>query len=99
VRPDGRAVAWRGAGIDDERRTPDLPFFISWDGPADVHPGAVVPDHPSGASDIVWVEIAGDPERFAAWTGGAWLPVRFVEGDGGVTGVALATPAGELVVR
>jgi hypothetical protein len=27
------------------------------------------------------------------------LPVRFAEGDGGVAGVALATPAGELVVR
>jgi Glyoxalase-like domain len=99
VRPDGREVAWRGAGIDDERRTPDLPFFISWDGPADVHPGATTPEHPSGATDIAWVEIAGDPERFATWTGSASLPVRFAEGDGGVAGVALATPAGELVVR
>ncbi len=99
VRPDGREVAWRGAGIDDERRTPDLPFFISWDGPAGVHPGAVAPEHPSGASDVAWVEIAGDAERFAAWTDGAPLPVRFVGGDGGVTSVALVTPAGDLVVR
>ncbi len=99
VRPDGREVAWRGAGIDDERRTPDLPFFISWDGPAGVHPGAVAPEHPSGASDVAWVEIAGDAERFAAWTDGAQLPVRFVGGDGGITGVALTTPAGDLVVR
>jgi hypothetical protein len=99
VRPDGREVAWRGAGIDDERRTPDLPFFISWEGPADVHPGAVAPEHPSGASDVAWVEIAGDAEGFAAWTDGTSLPVRFVGGDGGITRVALATPAGDLVVR
>ena len=99
VRPDGREVAWRGAGIDDERRTPDLPFFITWDGPAGVHPGAVAAEHPSGARDVAWVEIAGDAERFAAWTDGASLPVRSVAGDAGITGVALATPAGDLVVR
>jgi hypothetical protein len=99
ARPDGRDVTWRGAGIDDERRTPDLPFFITWEGPVDVHPGAVAPEHPSGARDIAWVEIAGDAERFAAWTDGASLPARFVQGDRGITRVALATPAGDLVVR
>ena len=99
VRPDGREVAWRGAGIDDERRTPDLPFFIRWDGPADVHPGAIAPEHPSGAKDVAWVEIAGDPELFTIWTDGASLPVRSVAGDAGITGVALVTPAGDLVVR
>jgi hypothetical protein len=65
----------------------------------DVHPGAVAPEHPSGARDIAWVEIAGDAERFAAWTDGASLPARFVQGDRGITRVALATPAGDLVVR
>jgi hypothetical protein len=29
--PDGRRISWRGAGIDDPNRTPDLPFFIAWD--------------------------------------------------------------------
>jgi hypothetical protein len=99
VRPDGREVAWCGAGIDDERRTPDLPFFIAWEGPAEMHPGAVAPERPSGATDVAWVEIAGDPAAFAAWTDGAGLPVRFVAGDPGIIGVALATPAGDLVVR
>jgi catechol 2,3-dioxygenase-like lactoylglutathione lyase family enzyme len=99
VRPDGREVTWRGAGIDDVRRTVDLPFFITWEGPADVHPGAVAAEHPSGARDVAWVEIAGDPERFGAWTQEASLPVRFVEDDRGITGVALATPGGDLVVR
>jgi hypothetical protein len=99
VRPDGREVAWRGAGIDDERRTLDLPFFITWEGPADAHRGAVAPEHPSGARDVAWVEIAGDVDRFAAWTDGASLPMRFVAGDPGIAGVALTTPAGDLVVR
>jgi hypothetical protein len=99
ARPDGRDVSWRGAGIDDGRRTPDQPFFITWQGPADAHPGAVAPEHPSGASGVAWVEIAGDAARFAAWTDGASLPVRFVEGDRGIDAVAFVTPAGDLVVR
>ncbi len=36
--PDGRTIRWRGAGLEDPRRTPDLPFFIAW-GSNDLHPG------------------------------------------------------------
>jgi len=97
--PDGREVAWRGAGIDDPQRTPDLPFFIEWTGEPDAHPGARRTPHPSGATEVAWVEMAGDAERFAAWTGGATLPVRFVGGDPGVVAVGLSTPEGELVIR
>jgi glyoxalase-like protein len=97
--PDGRAVAWRGAGIDDARRTPDLPFFIEWAGDPEAHPGARAVEHPSGASGIAWIEIAGDPVRFASWTGDDELPVRFVDGAPGVVAVALSTPAGEVVIR
>jgi catechol 2,3-dioxygenase-like lactoylglutathione lyase family enzyme len=97
--PDGREVAWRGAGIDDPRRTPDLPFFIAWTGDPDAHPGARRPPRPSGATDIAWVEIAGDADRFAAWTGDVSLPVRFIDGEPGVIAVALRTPDGELVIR
>lgn len=100
VRPDGRAVAWRGAGIEDPRRTTDLPFFIAWDVPVELHPGAGRLAHPSGASGIAWVEISGDPAAFGAWTDGADLPVRFVRDEPvGVRAVGLATPSGELVVR
>ncbi len=100
TRPDGVTVAWRGAGIDDPRRTPDLPFFIAWDVPADVHPGVDPPFHPSGAQAIARVEVAGDPGAFHDWTDGAELPVRFVSsGPVGVRAVALATPTGELLLR
>jgi Glyoxalase-like domain len=97
--PDGREVAWRGAGIDDPRRTSDLPFFIAWTGEPGAHPGARRTPHPSGASDIAWVEIAGDAERFRAWTGDSSVPVRFVDGEPGVVAVGLTSAEGELVIR
>lgn len=100
VRPDGRTVAWRGAGIEDPRRTPDLPFFIGWEVPAELHPGAGGLAHRSSASGIAWVEIAGDRGAFEAWTDGADLPVRFVRDEpAGIRAVGLATPSGELVLR
>lgn len=100
VRPDGRTVAWRGAGIEDPRRTPDLPFFIDWDVPADLHPGAGGLAHPSRAIGIAWVEIAGDQAAFERWTGGADLPILFVPDEPvGIRAVGLATPSGELVLR
>ena len=97
--PDGRVVSWRGAGIDDPSRTPDLPFFIEWTGDADTHPGAQRGAHRSHATDVAWVEIAGDARRFGAWTAAASLPVRFVDGEPGIVSVGLTTPSGELVVR
>jgi len=97
--PDGRVVAWRGAGIDDPRRSPDLPFFIEWTGDPDAHPGARAAKHPSEATDVAWVQIAGDADRFASWTAQAPLPVRFVDGEPGVVAVGVTTTAGELVIR
>jgi hypothetical protein len=96
--PDGTTVAWRSAGIEDPVRTPDLPFFIAWDVAAGGHPGDATPSHPSGADDIAWIEIAGDPARFEAWVGGAHLPVRVTPGDAGIVSVALHTPGDELVL-
>ena len=100
TRPDGELVSWRGAGIEDARRTVDLPFFIAWDGPPELHPGAASVEHESGARGISWAEIVGDGSRFRAWTGGADLAVRVLDGDPpGVRAVALETPFGELVMR
>lgn len=96
--PDGRPVSWRGAGIDDPARSPDLPFFIAWDAQTP-HPGATPIEHPCGATGITWVEIDGDQHRFTEWVEGAPLPVRLHTGEGGVRAVALQTPAGQLVWR
>jgi hypothetical protein len=100
TRPDGEVVYWRGAGIEDARRTPDLPFFIAWDGPPALHPGATRIDHASGASGISRVEVVGDADRFGLWTDHAELPVQLRTGEPrGLRAVALRTPLGELILR
>jgi hypothetical protein len=98
-RPDGEVVRWRSAGIEDPRRTPDLPFFISWQGPHDLHPGRGTAAHPSGVTGIAWVEMAGDDKAFVAWTGGAELPVRWSVGEPGVRSVGLRGASGDVVLR
>jgi len=97
--PDGQKVSWRGAGIDDPARTPDLPFFISWDVPESLHPGATSVEHPCGATGIDWVEIDGDQARFTRWVDGAPLPVRLHAGEPGIRAVSLHTAGGQLVWR
>jgi hypothetical protein len=67
--------------------------------PPDLHPGAVALDHRSGATGISWVEIVGDRARFEEWTQGEALPVRITNGGPPkIRAVALATPAGDLVL-
>jgi catechol 2,3-dioxygenase-like lactoylglutathione lyase family enzyme len=74
VRPDGATIAWRAAGFAETRETPELPFFIAWTGPPSLLPGATPTGHPSGATAISRVEIAGDAAAFTRWVGGAELP-------------------------
>jgi hypothetical protein len=94
TRTDGSEIRWRGAGIEDPRRTPDLPFFIAWETP-DAHPGRMPAVHPSGAHAITRVDVAGDEAAFRAWAGERPIPVRFVEGPPGPVSVAIATSSGE----
>ena len=99
TRPDGTEVRWRGAGI--EERGPDLwlPFFISWDVPATLHPGAAPAEHSIAVERIAWAEVGGDEERLREWLGGADAPIR-VDGGGDrrVRAVALAVPDGDEIV-
>lgn len=97
--PDGRAISWRSAGIDDPQRPPDLPFYIEWAGSADVHPGRADLPHPAGAVRLVEVEVASTPQRFGEWTAGEPLPVRIVQGRSGVRGVVLDADGRRIVVR
>ena len=90
-RPDGVRLAWRYAGIEESAASGGmLPFFIQWDGPAELHPGG---DH-SAPAGIRWVEVAGDEDRLRAWLGGAELPVRFTRHGRGITAAGI----GESVV-
>ncbi len=100
TRPDGTEVRWRGAGI--EERGPDLwlPFFISWDVPAALHPGAAPAEHRIAAERISGAEVGGDAERLRDWLGGSDAPIRVVDdgGDRRIRAVTLAVPGGDEIV-
>jgi hypothetical protein len=100
TRPDGSEVRWRGAGI--EERGPDLwlPFFISWETPAALHPGAAPAEHRAAVERIAWAEVGGDAERLREWLAGADAPIRVVDdgGDRRVRAVALVAPGGDEIV-
>lgn len=95
TRPDGQVVAWRGAGIDAPTRTLDRPFFIAWDVPPELHPGAAAVLQPCGAWGIAAVEETGHPDAVRAWLG-VDLPIEVTSGEPAVRAVRLATPTGEL---
>lgn len=97
--PDGRALRWRSAGVDDPRREAWMPFFIQWDVPAELHPGRARAGHGVRAEGIAWVEVAGDSGRLREWLAGEDLPIRVVEGPRGIRAVAIRTAGGELLIR
>ena len=100
TRPDGTEVRWRGAGIEERGADLWLPFFISWDVPAALHPGAAPAEHRTAVERIAWAEVAGDAERLPEGLGGADAPIRVVDdgGDRRVRAVALAAPDGDEIV-
>jgi hypothetical protein len=99
ARPDGETVRWRMAALDDPRREPWMPFFLTWDVGQDLHPGRARAGHGVRATGIAWVEVGGDAERLRTWLGGDELPIRFVEADPGIHRVAISTADGELVIE
>jgi hypothetical protein len=86
TRPDGVRLAWRLAGVAEALASGGtLPFFIQWDGPAQLHPGGDA----SAAAGISWVEVAGEEAELREWLGGADLPVRFASAGRGITAVGI----------
>ena len=97
-RPDGEVLKWRMAGLDDPRREPWMPFFLTWDVPVSLHPGSARAGHGVRAAGIAWAEVGGDAERLRAWLGDEELPIRVSDGNPGIRRVALATSDGEFVI-
>lgn len=64
-RPDGVELAWHQVGVTDFSVDPQLPFFIKWDIPPELHPGAGA----SGRLALEGLDIYGDPDRIAQWLG------------------------------
>jgi Glyoxalase-like domain len=64
-RPDGHELRWRQLGVKGLQSDPQLPFFVQWESPADLHPG----NGASGNINLHCLEIAGDPGRVSDWLG------------------------------
>jgi glyoxalase-like protein len=100
TRPDGTEVRWRGAGIEERGEELWLPFFIIWDVPPELHPGAAPAAHRVPAVGIAWVEVGGDEPRLRDWLGGAAMPIRVVDTDPRVHAVGISLrEGGEIVLR
>ena len=97
-RPDGTELLWQQVGVNGLISDPQLPYFISWDSPADLHPGF------GGTDDfsLACLEIAGDPQRVSEWLGETVeapledVKVEWVAPNGtpGIVAVQLQTPSG-----
>jgi catechol 2,3-dioxygenase-like lactoylglutathione lyase family enzyme len=99
TRPDGQTVHWRMAGLDDPRREPWMPFFLTWDVSDELHPGRARAGHGVRATGFAWVEVGGDAERLRTWLSGDELPIRVTDGEPGIHRVAISTADGELVIE
>ncbi|MFZ2504318.1 MAG: VOC family protein [Nocardioides sp.] len=64
-RPDGTELSWRQIGVNGLLSDPQLPFFIHWDIPSELHPSA----RSTGDFSLACLEIAGDPQRVSEWLG------------------------------
>jgi Glyoxalase-like domain len=97
-RPDGTELRWRQIGVNGLIADPQLPFFVQWESPAELHPSAGA----DGAFSLACLEIAGDPRRVSDWLGETVeapledVKVEWVAPNGtpGVIAAQLQTPAG-----
>jgi hypothetical protein len=97
-RPDGVELRWKQVGVNGLIADPQLPFFIQWDVPADLHPSYGA----DPAFSLAALEIAGDPQRVSEWLGeSVEAPLEDVKvewvalhGTPGILAVQVQTPAG-----
>jgi hypothetical protein len=64
-RPDGTELLWKQIGINGLLADPQLPFFIEWESPTELHPS----NGATGEFSLDRLEIAGDPQRVSVWLG------------------------------
>ena len=99
TRPDGTRLSWRLAGVARAMKTGALPIYIEWGGAADLHPGKAEADHRLEPTGIAWIEVAADEQALRSWLGDFDFELRFSEGAPGLSAVAIATGAHEIVLR
>jgi hypothetical protein len=99
TRPDGSTLRWQLAGLARALAGGALPFFIEWDAPPELHPGAAEAEHDVSPRGIQWIEISAEEALLSEWLGDHDLPLRITEGPQSLTAVVIGTAAGELVLR
>ncbi len=101
-RPDGTELRWRQIGVRGLAADAQLPYFIRWQSPPELHPSAGA----TGRTRLTGLEIAGDPHRVGDWLensveGGmddvemTWVTP---EGPPGVVACHFETPGGTVRV-
>jgi hypothetical protein len=98
TRPDGRTLTWQLAGLQEALAEPQLPFFISWLSPDELHPGRMTAAHRVAPRGITGLEVAGERARINEWLGRHELPVSVVGGVPAVRSVTVATEAGDIIL-
>jgi hypothetical protein len=98
VRPDGVVVRWRFVGAEVALKRRCLPFFISWEGPRDLHPSRAMVEHRVVPHGISWIEVSGSSSELREWLGGEELPLRVVDGPEDLIAAGIATDAGEVTL-
>lgn len=97
-RPDGTELRWKQIGVNGLIADPQLPFFIEWETPREMHPSSAADDQWS----LACLEIAGDPQRVSEWLGETVespledVKVEWVAPNGipGILAAQFLTPAG-----
>lgn len=96
--PNGTELRWRQIGVNGLLSDPQLPFFIQWESPAEMHPS----NGADSAFALATLEIAGDSLRVSEWLGETVeapledLKVDWVAPNGtpGILAVQFQTPSG-----
>ena len=94
--PDGRLLTWRMAGLDHLLED-DLPFFITFEGPADAHPGRDRAQHRVEPSQISAVTWSGDADRLASWIADPGLSLTIAD-DPSQRSITVATTQGDMTI-
>lgn len=86
VTPDGVILDWRLAGLK-QAFAHNLPFFIEWNVPDDLHPGRIEVEHPAGDVRLEDTTVWGDSAHVARLN--EWAPhpkdLTYAEGGSRVT--------------
>jgi catechol 2,3-dioxygenase-like lactoylglutathione lyase family enzyme len=101
-RPDGVELKWQQLGVKGLQSDPQLPFFVQWQTPPELHPSV----GSTGRVSLLSLDIAGDPHRVAEWVGlpdtdhigGIEINWRAPNGTPGLMAATFDTPGGQVTI-